>query len=359
MSEEDDLVSKPLKVFESLVKTYTLCGSAPFVFDLLVNACLETKKIDPAIEIVRMLRSRGISPKVRTLNSLISWVSRCRGGDVSYQVYREIFGVDIEDAEGNANRISRVRPDVHTFNAIMMGFYRNASVEKLEMTFNEMVHFDCVPNVHSYSLLMAAFCDEGRMRDAEDVWHNMRAEEVEADIVCYNAMIGGLCEIGEMEKAEEFFREMGLNGVDGSCTTYKHLVCGYCGVGDVDSALLVYKDMCRKSFKPDAWTVDTVIRALCVHGRVDEALKILKGGVENFGLVPKGNSYEALIKGLCEEQRTQEAVKLQVEMVGRGFEPSLKVYGAFIDGYIRQGNEEMAELLRKEMLETQIQEQEI
>ncbi|KAK7830542.1 pentatricopeptide repeat-containing protein [Quercus suber] len=334
--------------------TYRLCGSAPFVFDLLVKACLEIKKIDSAIEIVRMLRSRGISPKVGTLNDLVYWVLKVRGGCVGYEVYREVFGLEGDGVVGNVKRVYKVWPNVHTFNVLMGGFYQDGMVEKVEMIWNEMVGFDCVPNCYSYSVLMAVYCEEGRMGEAEKLWEEMRVKEVEADVVSYNTMIGGFCKIGEVEKAEELYREMGLNGVESSCATYEHLVNGYCNVGDVDSALLVYKDMCRKGFRPEALTLDVVIGGLCVKGRVYEAVEILRGGVEDFGLVPKGKSYETLLKGLCEEGRMEEALKIQAEMVGKGFEPNLEIYGAFIEGYVGQGNEEMVEVLRNEVLEKQM-----
>ena len=38
-------------------------------------------------------------------------------------------------------------------------------------------------------------------------------------------------------------------------------------------------------------------------------------------------------------------------MVSEGFEPCCEVYGAFISGYVVRGNSEMAERLRKEMLQ--------
>ena len=338
--------------------TYRLCGSAPFVFDLLVKACLEIKKIDSAIEIVRMLRSRGISPKVGTLNDLVYWVLKVRGSCVGYEVYREVFGLEGDGVVENVKRVYKVWPNVHTFNVLMGGFYQDGMVEKVEMIWNEMVGFDCVPNCYSYSVLMAVYCEEGRMGEAEKLWEEMRVKKVEADVVSYNTMIGGFCKIGEVEKAEELYREMGLNGVESSCATYEHLVNGYCNVGDVDSALLVYKDMCRMGFRPEALTLDVVIGKLCVKGRVYEAVEILRDGVENFGLVPKVKSYETLLKGLCGEGRMEEALKIQAEMVGKGFEPNLEIYGAFIEGYVRQGNEEMVEVLRNEVLEKQMREKE-
>lgn len=344
-----------MKLFETLVSTYRDCDSAPFVFDLLIEACLESKKIDPSFEIVRMLLSRGISPKVHTLNSLISKVCRSRGVDAGYAIYREFFRLDEEKSEISKRGFVRVTPNVDTYNALMLCCYQNGSVEKVEEIWHEMGKMRCNPNSYSYNVLMAAFCEGGRMEDADKLWKEMRKEEMEVDVVTYNTIIGGFCEIGDVGRAEEFFKDMGLAGIEGTALTFEHLVKGYCKIGDGDSAVLVYKDMSRKDFRPDASTLDMLIGLLCDKGRVQEALEFFRCGVGKYGLVPKEKSYEALIKGLCFKGRMKEALKLQAEMVGKGFQPNSEIYGAFIDGYIRQGNEEMAGALRIEMLQTEMQ----
>lgn len=344
--------SLPLKLFETLVKTYRDSGSAPLVFDLLIKACLDSKKIDPSIEIVRMLLSRGISPKFSTLNSLISRVCRSRGVDEGYAIYREFFRLDEEKNEISKRGFGfRVTPNVHTYNELMLCCYQEGLVERMEEIWREM---RCKPNAYSYSVLMAGFCEQGRMGDAEKLWEEMRNEEMEPDVVSYNTIIGGFCKIGDVGRAEEFFREMALAGVGTTASTYEHLVKGYCNVGDVDSAVLVYKDMSRRDLRPDASTLDVMLRLLCDKGRVQEALEFVRCAVGKFELIPREESYEALIKGLCFEGRMEEALKVQAEMVGKGFQPNSEIYGAFIDGYIRQGKEEMAGVLRKEMLQTQM-----
>ncbi|XP_058776210.1 pentatricopeptide repeat-containing protein At2g15980-like [Vicia villosa] len=342
----------PVKLFEILVNSYRDCGSAPFVFDLLIEACLQSRKIEPSVEITRMLLSRGISPKVMTLNSLVSRVCGKLGVDVGYEIYREFFRLDEEKYDFSKRGFRVVNPNVHTFNTLMLCCYQNGLMEKVEEIWAEMCEMNCDPNAYSYSLLMTAFCEGGRMGDCEKMWKEMRKKEIEPDVVSYNTIIGGFCKIGDVGKAEEFFRDMGLVGIDATVSTYENLVKGYCNVDDVDSAVLVYKDMCRKDFRPDALTVDMVVRLLCDRGRVEEAMEFFKSGVGKFGLVPKEKSYEALIKGLCFEGKMGDALKLQAEMVGKGFEPNLNIYEGFIDGYIRQGNKEMAEALRKEMVQT-------
>ncbi|KAH7517897.1 hypothetical protein FEM48_Zijuj09G0112800 [Ziziphus jujuba var. spinosa] len=352
--EDFDLESKPLKVFESLVKTYTQCGSAPFVFDLLLKACLESKKIDPSIQIVRMLMSRGISPKVNTCNCLIRQISLCRGAHAGYAIYREVFGLDCGIGEQNVKWVSRFRPNVQTLNTLMVGFYQDGLVEKVKEIWDQMKELNCNPDGYSYSILMAAYCDEGKMDEAEDSWDEMVAKKVQPDVVAYNTMIGGFCRIGEIERAEEFFREMALNGIESTTTTYEHLINGYCKIGNVESSKLVYEDMRRKDFRPSVSTMEALVRGFCDKNRVLEALEILNGAIRHFDYCPAGKSYEILITGLCQEGKMEEALKLQAKMVGKGFKPNSEIYNAFICGYMKQGNIEVADLLRKEMVETQM-----
>ncbi|KAK7404464.1 hypothetical protein VNO78_05373 [Psophocarpus tetragonolobus] len=346
--------SPPLNLFQTLLHTYTRFGSAPFVFDLLIKASLDSQMIHPSIQIVRMLLSRRISPKVSTLNSLISRVCTTLGVDAGYAFYREFFRLDQEQ-----NQISKrgsrliVTPNVHTYNALMLCCYQDGLKERVEELWHEM-RSTCKPNAYSYSVLMAAFCAQGRIGDAQKLWEEMREEEMEPDVVSYNTIIGGFCKIGDLTRAEEFFREMAVAGVGTTASTYEHLVKGYCNVGDVDSAVLVYKDMSRRDLRPDASILDMLARLLCGKGRVQEALEFVRCAVGKFDLIPKEKTYQVLIKGLCFEGRMEEAMKVQAEMVGKGFEPNSEIYDAFIDGYVRLGNEEMAGALRKEMLQNRM-----
>lgn len=351
-----------MKLFEVLVKTYRECGSAPFVFDLLIKCCLEVKKVETCVDIVRMLMSRGLSVKVCTCNALIWESSRCKGVNFAYETFREVFRLDYQESKSSGKDLKmvvRVRPNVHTYNALMVCFYREGLLERVKDIWVEMEGMGCKGDSYSFGVLMAVLCEEGRMRDAEKLWEEMREKGVEHDAVVYNTIIDGFCKIGEIWRAEEFFREMELSGVESNCVTFEHLVNGYCRVGDVDSAILVYNDMCRKDFRPVGSTVEVLIRGLYDRRRIFEALEILRLGVEKFGVCPTKKSYMFLIKGLCKEQKLEEALKFQAEMVGKGFEPSLEIYNAFIDGYLKQGNVKVANMLRKEMLETQMRHEEV
>ncbi|KAM7479250.1 hypothetical protein LguiA_027470 [Lonicera macranthoides] len=335
----------PTAILKTLIETYRNCNSAPFVFDLLIEACLRSNRVDQCINIVRMLRSRGISPSISTCNSLIRSVSKCQGSTAGFDMYREVFG---KDGGGKG-----IFPNAYTFNEIMLAFYQDGLRENVIDVWSEMVRVNCVPNAYSFSILMAAYCEDGRIGEAIRIWEEMGVKDLKHDVVAYNTMIGGFCKIGELGKAEEFFREMEVCGVESTCVTYEHLINGYCEIGDVDLALLLWKDACRKDFRPQSFTFDAVIRGFCERNRVSEALEFFRGSGKKHGYVPKRESYEILIKGLCVEERMEEALKLQAEMVGKGYEPNMEIYNAFIDGYMKQGNEEQAGKLRMEMIGAQ------
>ncbi|KAF7127677.1 hypothetical protein RHSIM_Rhsim11G0171900 [Rhododendron simsii] len=348
---------KTPKLFQSLVKTYRECDSAPFVFDLLIKACLRSTRIDQAMEIVRMLKSRGIYPSVSTCNLVIRSVSKYRGCYAGYDFYKEVFGFG-DEGKSRTTGVFKVVPNVHTFNVIMLGFHQDGLVGNVEEVWGEMEALGCEPSGYSYSILMAAYCEDGKMGESVKLWEEMGIKGLKPDSVAYNTMIGGFCKICEVGRAEEFFREMGLSGVECSCVTFEHLINGYCQIGDVDSALSLYEDMCRKGFRSESSTVDAVIRGLGGENRVSEALEFLRVAIRKHEIAPKRKSYEVLIKGLCQEGRMEEALKLQAEMVGKGFELNCEIYSAFIEANTKEGNVELAEMLKKEMFETQMPKEE-
>lgn len=346
--------SRPLKLFETLVKTYKQCGSAPFVFDLLIKALLDSKKLDPAIQIVRMLRSRGISPQIGTLNSLILWMSKCEGANAGYALFREVFGLNCEIEEQNVKVKARVSPNVHTFNTLMVCFYQDGLVGRVKEIWDQLADSNSIPNSYSYSILMAVLCEEKRMGEAEELWEEMKMKKLEIDAVAYNTIIGGFCKAGNVRRAEEFFREMELRGTESTFSTFEHLINGYCETGDVDSALLVYKDMRRKSFSLNPLMLEAITRGLCAETRLLEALDVFGFAIEHTNFCPTMETYELLINGLCQEGKLEAAFKLQAQMVGKGFKPNSKIYQSFIDAYSKEGNEEMVKKLGEEILEIQL-----
>lgn len=311
-----------------------------------MKSCLDSKEIDGAVMVMRKLKSRGINLQISTCNALISEVSRRRDASTGYKLYREVFGLD---------EAKKVKPNVNTFNLMMVSFYREGETEMVERIWGEMEEVvGCFPNVYSFSVLMENYCFRGMMVEAERVWEEMRLKGVVHDVVAYNTMIGGLCSNLEVTKAKKLFEEIGSKGLECTSLTYDHLVRGYCKVKDVDSAMVVYREMESKSFVAEGLTIEGLVEGLCDGNkeRVVEAAEIVKEAVRESEFCPSRKCYELLIKRLCEEGKMDRALSIQAEMVGRGLKPSQETYKAFIDGYGRAGDEETSSLLAIEMAES-------
>ncbi|KAK1323076.1 Pentatricopeptide repeat-containing protein [Acorus calamus] len=305
-SDED----APLSLLDELARSYRLCDSAPFVFDLLVEACLDSRRADRALEVARSLRSRGVSPSTAVCNHLIRSVAAGAGGSLAaVALYREFFDPQIA---------SRVSPNTQTFNSILLSLY---------------------------SILMAAACDERRIGEAEKLFEEMTAKGVKRGVMAYNTIIGGFSAIGDMDRAEELRREMVMSGVEPTRVTYERLIDGLCKAGDVDSAVRLYNDVRGAGVEMEGFVADELVVELCERGRVLEGLGIVRR--ERF--VPSRRCYLRVVKGLCECGEVEAALKVQAEMVGRGYGPDEEVYEAFVDGYARLGDVERVRKLKDEM----------
>ncbi|KAK4405241.1 Pentatricopeptide repeat-containing protein [Sesamum angolense] len=319
---QQQVTATPVAILEALIITYRACASAPFVFDLLVRACLESKKIDIAVEIYAILKSKNVYLRTRTCNSLIESVTKSRGCFAGYNLYREIFNLDVDNVVRNQSSGKGVCPTANTLNVVMIGFYREGLVDKVEEVWQEFANVDCVPNIYSFNVLMAAYCDDRRMKDAMRLWEEMESRGLNHDAVAYNTVIGGFCGIGEVGRAEEIYREMVMKGVESTCITFEHLINGYCKIGDFDSVTMLYKDICRKNFCPGSSTVNVIIKSLCDKNKISAASEFYRMAVKKHDVVLEKENYENLMRGLCQEGKTEEALKLQVELVGKGFRPN-------------------------------------
>ncbi|KAL0412516.1 UNVERIFIED_CONTAM: Pentatricopeptide repeat-containing protein [Sesamum radiatum] len=280
------VTATPVAILEALVITYRACASAPFVFDLLVRACLESKKIDIAVEIYAILKSKNVYLRTRTCNSLIESVAKSRGCFAGYNLYREIFYLDVDNVVRNRNSGKGVCPTANTLNVVMIGFYREGLVDKVEEVWQqEFASVGCVPNIYSFNVLMAAYCDEGRMKDAMRVWEEMENRGLNRDAVAYKHLFGGFVGLERLGGPRRFIGKW-------------------------------------KNFSLGSSTVNVIIKSLCDKNKISAASEFYRMAVKKHDVVLEKENYENLTRGLCQEGKTEEALKLQVEMVGKGFRPN-------------------------------------
>lgn len=69
-------------------------------------------------------------------------------------------------------------------------------------------------------------------------------------------------------------------------------------------------------YRPDSGTCNFIIKSLCAVDQLEEAVEVLRGMVE-VACVPDVESYCTIIAAFCEFQKTDKALALMEEMVGK------------------------------------------
>ncbi|KAL9238177.1 hypothetical protein vseg_012640 [Gypsophila vaccaria] len=329
-------------LFKLLVDTYRVCDSSPFVFDSLILSLLDLHHFDSCLLILRAFKSRPNPVSISTFNALISASYICKGCFFAYHLFHQLF------SHPTPSTTCRLLPNVHTFNHLLLSFHRSAVLDMVEQVWIDMLHWNCSPNCCSYAILMEAYCEAGDIHKALTVWEELKLKGLQPDIVAFNTLIGGYCKVGDVDKGEQLYKEMVFTGVEPTCVTYQHLVNGHCLAGDADSAMLLYTNMRRKGYSPDTSNVDALVSMLCDKRCPLEAFGFFMAVTDNADFVVRETTYKRLIKSLCSVGKMEEALKLQAQMVGKGFRPNADTYDIFIDGYVKQGKLDVADSLRKE-----------
>ncbi|KAG2637111.1 pentatricopeptide repeat-containing protein At2g15980-like [Panicum virgatum] len=332
----------PAQIFNALAATYRRFASAPFVFDLLLLAYLRSRRDAlAAASVARRILAAGGRPLPTTAAALLrSLPSPAAALDMYHQIYT--------NSTPQSNHL--LLPTVHTFNSLLLAFYREGKCDEFKIVLQEMGKYSCKHNVCTYSIRMAEYCDCRDVEKARGLWDEMIQEGIQPDVTAYNTMIGGYCRAGEVWMAEEMFKNMEMGGIDPSSTTFEWLVSAHCMAGDAEAAMLVHADMRRRGFGLASEVVEELLDALCQNGRVQDGLGVLRLEMRREEFVPTRRSYEVLIKGFCDEGEVEVAMRLQAEMAGKGFNAGSEVYHAFIRAYEKSQDYEMVEKLRKEML---------
>uniref|UniRef100_A0A0E0J6C0 Pentacotripeptide-repeat region of PRORP domain-containing protein n=1 Tax=Oryza nivara TaxID=4536 RepID=A0A0E0J6C0_ORYNI len=329
------------QIFAALAATYRRFASAPFVFDLLLLAYLRSRRDAlAAASVARRILAAGARPLPSTSAALLRSLPSAAA---ALDMYREIY------TRPSSRINSQLLPTVHTFNSLLLAFYREGKCDVFKVVLQEMDRYSCVHNVCTYNIRMAAYCDSKEVEKARGLWDEMVEGGIQPDVPAYNTMISGYCGVGEVGMAEEMFKDMEMGGIDPSVTTFEWLVRGHCRVGDIDAAMLVRADMSRRGFQMAAEVVEEVVNVLCQKKRVKEALGVLKEEMRKEEFVPSRECYEVLIRELCEQGEVEVAMRLQAEMAGMGFKVGSEVYCAFVCAYEKAEDYEMAEKLRKEL----------
>jgi pentatricopeptide repeat protein len=147
--------------------------------------------------------------------------------------------------------------------------------------------------------------------------------------------------------------EAGLRVTPLSVHTYSILMHCCCRAYHPDLGLAIFGHLLKMGLKTNQIIANTFLKCLCYAKKTDEAVNTLLHRMSELGCAPDAFSYSFVLKGLCDNRRSQHALDLLQMVVNDGGACSLDVvvYSTVIDGLLKEGEVGKASNLFNEMMQ--------
>ncbi|GLT95462.1 hypothetical protein SLE2022_131430 [Rubroshorea leprosula] len=233
-------------------------------------------------------------------------------------------------------------PNLTTYNIILKGYFRTGQIKEAWEFYLEMKKRKCEIDIVTYTTMVHGFGVIGEIKRARNVFDSMVKEGVLPSVPTYNALIQVLCMKDSVENAVLVFEEMVSKGYVPNSTTYNVLIRGLCHAGQMSRAVEFMERMKDDECEPNVQTYNIVIRHYCDAGEIEKGLELF----EKMGsgeCLPNLDTYNILISAMFVRKKSDDlstAGKLLIEMVDRGFMPRRLTFNRVMDGLLLTGNQD-------------------
>ncbi|KAJ4850053.1 Pentatricopeptide repeat-containing protein, mitochondrial [Turnera subulata] len=271
-------------------------------YNVMVNGWCLIKRTPKALEMMKEMVERGLSPNLTTFNIMLKGYFRAGQLNEAWDFFLQMKKRDFE-------------VDVVTYTTIIHGFGVAGEINRARNVFDRMINDGVLPSVATYNALIQVLCKKDSVENAVLVFEEMVKKGYVPNATTYNVVIRGLCHAGEMGRAMEFMRRM--------------------------------KD--EEECEPNVQTYNVLIRYFCEGGEIEKGLELFQK-MGSGDCLPNLDTYNVLISAMFVRKKSEDMVvagKLLIEMVDRGFLPRKITFNLVLNGLLLTGNQGFAkEILR-------------
>lgn len=180
----------------------------------------------------------------------------------------------------------------------------------------------------TFNAVLKSLRSVGKLGECDKILKAMEKGGFVADSAIYDRVISQLCDAGRLHEACEYIDGLEKSGCNPSMKAWTSLVQKHSLAGELDRAVSCFRKMVeRKGGENVGCAFEALVNGLCQNNRVEDAFKILKEMVTKKNLQPWHSTYKFMIERLLSQGRVKEACTLLGSMKNHGFPP-------FIDPFI-------------------------
>ncbi|XP_027071461.1 pentatricopeptide repeat-containing protein At1g79540 [Coffea arabica] len=277
-------------------------------YTVLICALCENGMVREAQNIFDEMEKIGCFPSVVTFNSLIHGL--CMSGLLE-KAHLMFYRMEIGKNPSLFLRLSQGADrvlDSASLQTMVEKLCDSGSILKAYKLLMQLADSGVVPNVITYNILINGLCKGGNLNGAFKLFEELQLMGHSPDKITYGTLIDGLQMAGREEDAFKLFEQMSNNGCTPGPEVYKSLMTWACRKMKTSLASSIW----LKYMKAVGGEANEKIGSIEKHFEEGNLEMAVKGILEiDFQSVTFDSApYNIWLIGLCQAQRTEEALKV-------------------------------------------------
>ncbi|KAI3465679.1 hypothetical protein Pfo_022342 [Paulownia fortunei] len=312
--------SQTFAVLDSLIDSYGIADSVPFVFDLFIQTCAKLRMVDDILDVCKLLFDHGFPLSVISFNTLLHVMQKSDKAHLVWSVYEHMID-------------RRICPNEVTMRIMVNALSKGGKLERFLNIVDRMHGKRCsVPQLIVNTCLVYEMIEEERIEEGLVLLKRMLQKNMILDTISYSLVVFAKVKMGNLDAAKEIYEEMLKRGFEENAFVCNLFVGAYCEVGKIDEAVGLLEEMEMLGFKPFDETFNQLIKGCSSDGRLEDSLVFCKQ-MMTMGLLPSCSAVNEMFGKLCENGKTKQADEMLTILLDKGFAPDENTYSHLISGY--------------------------
>lgn len=307
-------------VLDSLIDSYGIVESVPFVFDLFIQTCAKLRMVDDILDACKLLSGLGYPLSVISFNTLLHVIVKSDKAHLVWGVYEHMID-------------RRISPNEVTMRIMVSALCKGGKLDRFLSIADRMHGKRCsVPRLIVNTCLIYEMIEDGRVEEGLVLLKRMVQKKTILDTISYSLVVFAKVKMGNLDAAENIHEEMLKRGFEENAFVCNLFIGAYCEEGRIDDAIGLLQEMEQLSFKPSDETFNKLIKGCSSDERLEDSLIFCKQMI-GMGLLPSCSAVNEIFGKLCENEKTKQADEMLTTLLDRGFSPDENTYSHLLSGF--------------------------
>jgi len=204
---------------------------------------------------------------------------------------------------------------------------------------------------HIHNSVLSICVEQGELEEAFKLLKEMeRKGNGTADTITYNVLMKGYAKAGDIERCTQTYERMRQHGAKASSVTQGILLDGVISGSEPNNVGRIFDLILRDGCQMNTVLCTTLIKGFTRAGEMARAMDVYDMMKKDSNTLPDMVTYATLIKGNCDTNRLDLALKLLEEMQQAGLKPDEVVYNSLFSGCRFNGNVALCKKLYADMV---------